>query len=65
MWTEWSDYGDCSVTCGPGNKSRHRTCTPGIHGVFFETNQTVCTEGDKEYIYQECEESSCPESKSY
>jgi len=26
-YTEWSEFGECSVTCGEGNKARERMCT--------------------------------------
>ncbi|XP_013419109.1 A disintegrin and metalloproteinase with thrombospondin motifs adt-1 isoform X2 [Lingula anatina] len=32
-WTQWSGYGDCSVTCGTGVQSRSRTCERGVAGV--------------------------------
>ena len=32
-WSQWSNWGDCSVTCSVGVWSRNRTCTgPGKDG---------------------------------
>ena len=53
-WTMWSDWQDCSRTCGGGFTQRNRTCTnpsPKPEGVF-------CS-GDPEEIYT-CKEDPCP-----
>ena len=42
-WTKWSDYGACSVTCGPGTQSRSRQCNNGENCVGEKTETKQCT----------------------
>jgi len=48
QWTQWSAYGECSVTCGTGKKIRHRMCfSPNnvecIGDTDLDTNTTPCS----------------------
>ena len=41
-WSSWSDFGQCSVTCGIGLKTQHRTCTnpaPAFGGTQCDGDQ--------------------------
>ena len=42
-WSSWSEWGQCSVTCGLGQKRRFRTCNGGIPGTDC-TGNIVLTE---------------------
>ena len=44
-WSEWSDYGDCSVTCGDGYKYRTRECLGQKYGGKY------CEGDHKEALY--------------
>jgi len=45
-WTHWSTYGECSVTCGTGRKTRHRMCfSPTMAKcIGDDTHTTSCTQ---------------------
>ena len=32
-FTEWTDWSECSVTCGDGERTRSRTCTAGCSNI--------------------------------
>ena len=50
-WGEWSSFGACSVTCGPGSRSRTRECENpvpkggGEDCVGDDTSIESCNEG--------------------
>lgn len=53
-YTQWSEYGPCSVTCGKGTKTRTRSCTnpPPSNGG------KPCSEPASEYT--QCDSGACP-----
>ena len=53
-WSAWSDYGDCSVTCGIGSKTRIRTCISPIS----PNGGSACIGEDSETMG--CEDIACP-----
>ena len=52
MWSNWSNFGSCSKTCGGGNKKRGRTCTnpaPANGGKYCQgasSESAGCNEQD-------------------
>ena len=52
IYTEWSEWGACSKTCGRGNMERNRTCVGPFHGG------RDCEGPDSEPAY--CYPSNCP-----
>ena len=73
-WSNWSDYGECTVTCGVGSQTRTRECVvvPGTGGGIAvpggggggiavpgrRRKRSTCS-GDSMQT-QECEIQSCP-----
>ncbi|XP_041359749.1 SCO-spondin-like isoform X3 [Gigantopelta aegis] len=52
VFSDWSDWGECSVTCGGGIKWRTRTCT----GPFYNGADCVGARNDS----TSCNENNCP-----
>ena len=50
-WSDWTEWSQCSATCGPGEQSRSRTCTQGTDG-----NQCP----DRLTETQQCIDKICP-----
>ena len=53
-WSTWSVYGDCSVTCGMGSKTRTRKCQSPVP----PNGGSACIGEDSET--KDCEEMACP-----
>lgn len=52
LWTCWSDWSPCSVSCGVGMRSRTRTCLS-----IIDDHKSNCRETSVEY--EKCEKPSC------
>jgi len=52
VWDTWSDWAECSVTCGGGSQTRTRDC----QGPFYSGAE--CS-GDSSQI-QDCNTQNCP-----
>ena len=58
-WMSWSAYGPCSVTCGPGNKTRTRSCT---NPAPIFSGEECPPGGDSESV--DCNRTACPPSNT-
>lgn len=57
QWGEWQQWGKCSSKCGPGSKSRRRTCMSTIDGRPVANTQ--CPGAVIDMV--DCETGDCPE----
>ena len=53
-WSNWSDYEDCSVTCGSGSQARSRECNSPAPSNGGSTCTGVATQT------KDCEKTACP-----
>lgn len=52
FWLPWSDWSDCTVSCGNGSRTRMRECFPSKHGGANCSGLTL--------EEQECNTHYCP-----
>merc|ERR1712147_504742 len=57
-WSDWTEWSDCSTTCGPGQKYRSRVCVS-----YSENDATVCKGGSGGIDVQQCQLSVCTGNK--
>lgn len=56
-WSDWGDFGDCSVSCGDGVVTRNRTCTNpapangGADCAGLSEETQACNEGECTHLY--------------
>lgn len=51
-WGDWTNWTECSVTCGDGKKTRSRDCSPPTHGGKDCEGEPTETE--------DCKNDDCP-----
>ncbi|VDL64555.1 unnamed protein product [Nippostrongylus brasiliensis] len=61
VWYEWSDWSDCSCTCGDGMKQRRRECS-GNNCQGSEYDTAPCNMGPCQTWSEWCEWSTCSAS---
>ena len=59
-WGEWGHWSECSVTCGPGMRSRERKCD----SPKPENGGKPCNETEK-VEEEECNKQNCPGSQTF
>merc|ERR1712147_402220 len=57
-WLDWTEWSDCSTTCGPGQKYRSRVCVS-----YSKNDATVCEAGSEAIDVQQCQLSVCTGDK--
>ena len=58
-WSEWSEFGDCSASCGGGVQSRTRTCTNPAPQHGGKDCDGLAEES------RECNSQPCPSKENY
>ena len=56
VWTSWTNWTECNMTCGGGHQERNRTCDGAAHGG------AACVGDDGEI--QLCNPEPCPGTSS-
>ncbi|XP_065673113.1 torsin-1A-like [Hydra vulgaris] len=60
-FSEWSSWGECSVTCGDGTKSKYRACTSPVPANNGESckGETLVTKSCNLRKCQDCKKNEC------